>query len=291
MKRAYMQNIETIPKLKPRTIDAHKGDFGKVCIIAGSVGMSGAAALAGRAALRAGAGLVRVAVPKSVLPVVASIEPCFTTIALPEDSSGRISAKAVNRILEAAAQNDAVAFGPGVGISGALRSVLEALLGQEQLRLIVDADGLNNLARIKNWPDKLKAKLILTPHPGEMKRLWSGLFREQPPANRQEQATRLAQQTGTVVVLKGAGTVVTDGERVYTNKTGNPGMATAGSGDILTGVITALVGQGLTDFDAAVLGVYIHGLAGDIAAEEIGAVSLIATDIAQALGDAFMRSD
>ncbi len=285
-----MQIIETIPKLKLRAIDAHKGDFGKVCIIAGSRGMSGAAALAGRAALRAGAGLVRVATPRSVLPIVASIEPSFTTIALPEDSSGRISAKATNVILEAAAQDDAVAFGPGTGISGALRSLLEALLGQEQLRLVIDADGLNNLAGMKNWPDKLKAKLIVTPHPGEMKRLWSGLFRKQQPTDRQEQATRLAQRTGTVVVLKGAGTVVTDGERIYINKTGNPGMATAGSGDILTGVITALVGQGLSDFDAAVLGVYIHGLAGDIAAEKIGQVSLIATDIAQALGDAFMRS-
>jgi len=284
-----MNKVETIPKLKPRAIDAHKGDFGKVCIIAGSIGMSGAAALAGRAALRAGAGLVRVATPKSVLPAVASIEPCVTTIALPEDSRGRISAKAINTILDAVAQNDAVAFGPGVGTSGALRSVLEALLGQEQLRLVVDADGLNNLAGMRSWPGKLKARLILTPHPGEMKRLWAGLFREQPPTDRREQATRLAQQTGTVVVLKGAGTVVTDGERMYVNKTGNPGMATAGSGDVLTGVITAIVGQGLSDLDAAVLGVYVHGLAGDIAAERVGQLSLIATDIAQALGDAFMR--
>ena len=284
-----MPIIETIPKLKPRATDAHKGNFGKVCIIAGSRGMTGAAALAGRAALRAGAGLVRVATPKSVLPVVASIEPCFTTIALPEDSLGRISAKAINTILDAVGQNDAVAFGPGVGISGALRSVLEAILEQEQLRLIIDADGLNNLACIKNWPARVKAKLILTPHPGEMKRLWSGLFREQPPQDRQQQAARLAQQARSIVVLKGAGTVVADGERIYVNKTGNPGMATAGSGDVLTGVITALAGQGLSDFDAAVLAVYIHGLAGDIAAERAGQISLIATDIAQALGDAFMR--
>jgi ADP-dependent NAD(P)H-hydrate dehydratase len=285
-----MQIIETIPKLKPRAVDAHKGDFGKVCIIAGSIGMSGAAALAGRSALRAGAGLVRVATPKSVLLIVASIEPSFTTIALPEDSLGRISAKAINPILEAVSENDVVAFGPGVGISGALRSVLEALLEQEQLRLIIDADGLNNLAGIKDWPIKLKAKLVLTPHPGEMKRLWSALFREQLPPDRQQQAIQLAQQTKTVVALKGAGTVVTDGQKVYINKTGNPGMATAGSGDVLTGVITALAGQGLSDFDAAVLGVYIHGLAGDIAAEKIGQVSLMTTDIIQALSDAFTRS-
>ena len=284
-----MQIVETIPKLKPRAVDGHKGDYGKICIIAGSVGMSGAAALAGRAALRAGAGLVRVATPKSVLPIVASIEPSFTTTALPEDGNGRISAKAIHAVLEAVGQNDAVAFGPGIGISGALRSILEKILDQQNLKLVIDADGLNNLAGIKNWPAGLKARLILTPHPGEMRRLWSGLFREELPEDRQQQALQLAQRTNTIVVLKGAGTVVTDGEKVYINKTGNPGMATAGSGDVLTGVITALLGQGLTDFDAAVLGVYIHGLAGDIAEEKIGQVSLMATDIAQALSDAFMR--
>jgi NAD(P)H-hydrate epimerase len=284
-----MQIIETIPKLKPRATDAHKGDFGKVCIIAGSLGMNGAAALAGRAALRAGAGLVRVATPKNVLSIVASIEPCFTTIALPEDTAGRISAKAINTILEAVVENDAVAFGPGVGVSGALRSILEVLLEQQQLRLLIDADGLNNLAGIRDWPARLNAKLILTPHPGEMKRLWSGLFREQLLADRQEQAAKLARQTKTGVVLKGAGTVVTDGERVYVNKTGNPGMATAGSGDVLTGVITALVGQGLSDFDAAVLGVYVHGLAGDIAAEKVGQISLITTDIIDSLPDALLK--
>ncbi len=265
-----MNIVETIPKLKPRPTDAHKGDFGKICIIAGSRGMSGAAALAGRAALRAGAGLVRVATPSSTLPIVAAIEPCFTTIALPEDSHGQISAKAISKILDVIGQNDAVAFGPGIGISGGLRSVLEALLAQEQLRLVVDADGLNNLAGIKSWPARVKAKLILTPHPGEMKRLWSGLFREQPPTDRREQAVKLAQQIGAVVVLKGAGTVVTDGEGIFVNKTGNPGMATAGSGDVLTGVITALAGQGLSNFDAATLGVHIHGSAGDIAAEKLG---------------------
>jgi len=285
-----MQIVSDIPKLKQRAVDGHKGDYGKVCIIAGSLGMSGAAALAGRAALRAGAGLVRVATPKSVLPIVAAIEPSFTTIALPEDGTGRISAKAIHAVLEAAGENDAAAFGPGIGISGALRSILERLLDQQKLRLVIDADGLNNLARVKNWPARLKAKLILTPHPGEMKRLWSGLLREPLPADRQEQAIQLSQRTNTIVVLKGAGTVVTDGEKVYINKTGNPGMATAGSGDVLTGVITALLGQGLSDFDASVLGVYIHGLAGDIAAEKIGQVSLMAIDMIDSLPDAFLKN-
>ena len=284
-----MQIIESIPKVKPRPTESHKGDYGKVFIIAGSVGMSGAAALAGRAALRAGAGLVRVAVPKSVLPIVASIEPSFTTIALPEDEHGRISMKAIDAILNAVDENDALAFGPGMGLSRAIRSILGILLEQPSLRLLIDADGLNNLARLKNWPAKRKAQLILTPHPGEMKRLWSGLLRREFPPDRQEQAARFAQQTGSIVVLKGAGTVVTDGERVYVNQTGNPGMATAGSGDVLTGVITALMGQGLSDFDAAVLGVYIHGLAGDIAAEKLGQVSLMATDIIDSLPNAFLN--
>ena len=285
-----MEAISQIPNLKPRAVDAHKGDFGKVCIIAGSVGMSGAAALAGRSALRCGAGLVRVATPKSVLPIVASIEPSFTTIALPEDSAGRISAKAINPILDAVGDNDALAFGPGIGVSGELQSVLQSLLKQDGLRLIIDADGLNNLAKIKDWPVRLKAELILTPHPGEMKRLWPGVFREEQQSDRKEQAAQLARQTKTVVALKGAGTVVTDGEKVYVNKTGNPGMATAGSGDVLTGAITALMGQGLNNFDAAVLGVYIHGLAGDIAAEKVGQVSLMTTDIIESLPDAFMRT-
>jgi NAD(P)H-hydrate epimerase len=285
-----MQIIETIPKLGPRAVDAHKGDFGKVCIIAGSIGMSGAAALAGRAALRAGAGLVRVATPRSVLPIVASIEPSFTTVPLPEDGAGRISAEAISTILKIIEENDAVAFGPGIGTSGILRSILQSLLEQDGLKLVIDADGLNNLAGMKDWTAKLKANLILTPHPGEMRRLWSGLFRDKIPSDRQQQASQLAQQTGTIVVLKGAGTVVTNGEKVYVNKTGNPGMATAGSGDVLTGVVAALLGQGMSSFEAAVLGVYIHGMAGDIAAGKLGQVSLIATDILDSLPDAFIKN-
>ncbi len=285
-----MQITKRIPKLKARPVDGHKGDFGKVCIVAGSVGMSGAAALAGRAALRAGAGLVRVATAKSALPIVASIEPSYTTIPLAEDSSGRIAANAVNAILDAASDNDAMAFGPGVGVTASLRLIVQTLIEQDGLRLVIDGDGLNNLSKLKNWPAKLRAAVTLTPHPGEMKRLWSGLFRQDMPPDREEQAAKLAQHSKTVVVLKGAGTVVTDGQRLYVNKTGNPGMATAGSGDVLTGVITALMGQGMSNFDAAVLGVYVHGLAGDIAARKLGQVSLIATDIIDSLGEAFVKS-
>jgi len=306
-----MKLIETIPKLNKRKPDAHKGDFGKVCIIGGCLGFSGAPALAGRSALRAGAGLVRVAVPKGILPIVASIEPSFTTIPLSEDSAGRISEKAVNTVLNAVGDNNVFAFGPGIGISGGIQSILETLLRQENLRMVIDADGLNNLAKIKNWPQitsheqrvtshepalrsfsvegSRAANLILTPHPGEMKRLWSGLLRDPLPADRTEQAAQFAKHTGTTTVLKGAGTVVAGDNKIYVNTTGNPGMATAGSGDVLTGVIAALAGQGLTNFDAAVLGVYVHGLAGDLAAQKLGQVSLIATDIIDFLPEAFMK--
>ena len=282
-----MQVIENIPKLKPRAIDAHKGDFGKVCIIAGSIGFSGAAAIAAKSALRSGSGLVRLAVPKSVLPIVAAIEPCYTTIGLAEDSSGKISGKAVDTILKAVEDNDIIAFGPGVGVSGGVKTVLENLLRLENVRLIIDADGLNNLAGLKNWPDINKANLILTPHPGEMGRLWDGLLRKPMPQDRETIAIEFANAAKAVVVFKGHNTIVTDAEKVYVNTTGNPGMATAGAGDVLTGVITSLCGQGLDNFDASVLGVYIHGLAGDLAAKEKGQISMIATDILEYLPAAF----
>ncbi len=282
-----MEIVTAVPQLASRPVEGHKGTFGRVLIVAGSIGMTGAAALCGRAALRSGAGLVRVATSRSALPIVAAIEPCYTTLPLAEDDEGRISAKALHAILDAVQENDVVAIGPGLGQSDGLRSIVGTLVQQQDVRLIVDGDGLNNLSRLSSWPTKRKAELILTPHPGEMKRLWSGLFRDEMPKDRQETTVRMAQATGAVVVLKGAGTVVTDGQRVYINTTGNPGMATAGSGDVLTGVTAALVGQGLSRLDAAILGVYLHGMAGDIASNRLGQISLMATDILDALPEAF----
>lgn len=285
-----MEIVREVPKLPPRPVQGHKGTFGRVLVVAGSIGMTGAAALVGRAALRAGAGLVRVATAKSALPIVAAIEPSYTTLPLPEDNAGRVSSKAINAILNAAEENDIVAIGPGMGQSTGLRSVIEALIQQEGLRLLIDGDGLNNLSRLPGWPRKRKADLVLTPHPGEMKRLWSSLFREEMPQDRRQTVTQVAQATQAVTILKGAGTIVTDGRRVYVNTTGNPGMGTAGAGDVLTGVTAALMGQGLSSFDATVLGVYIHGLAGDLAAAQLGQVSLIATDIIDFLPEAFKRT-
>jgi NAD(P)H-hydrate epimerase len=284
-----MEIVRDVPQLPARPADGHKGTFGRVLVIAGSIGMTGAAALVGRAALRAGAGLVRVATAKSALPIVASIEPSYTTLPLPEDNAGRVSSKAINAILNAAEEHDIVAIGPGMGQSPGLRSVVETLVQQEGLRLLIDGDGLNNLSQLPGWPKKRKADLVLTPHPGEMKRLWSGLFREEMPQDRQQTATQVAQTTQAVTILKGAGTVVTDGARLYVNTTGNPGMGTAGAGDVLTGITSALMGQGLSSFDATVLGVYVHGLSGDLAAAQLGQVSLIATDLIDFLPEAFKR--
>ena len=284
-----MQNITDLPHLHQRPKDGHKGTFGKILIIGGSVGFSGAPALAAISALRSGSGLVRVAVPASIWPVVAATNPCYTTVPLADDQ-GQMASSAVTRVQSLLPDNDVAAFGPGAGTDSGVRDVLISLLAADGLKLVIDADGLNVLAKLSGpggWVDKRKAQVVLTPHPGEMARLWKSVFREPMPDNRTECAGKLAERCGCIVVLKGAGTVVTDGQRVYVNTSGNPGMATAGSGDVLTGVIAALAGQGLTLFDASVLGVYVHGLAGNIAAAVHGQVSLIATDIVDNLGGAF----
>jgi len=241
--------------------------------------MVGAPSLAGRAALRSGAGLVRIAVPASIQLTVAGLVPCATTIPLVEDAGGRISSRAIQEILTAIEDNDIIAIGPGLGQSNELQGLLEGVIRQGEKPVVLDADGLNNLAAL--WHEKIQmpAKTILTPHPGEMKRLWSAVLREPLPSERRQQAETLARKLQTVVVLKGAGTVITDGKRTYINTTGNPGMATGGTGDVLTGCIAGVLGQGLAPFEAAVLGVYVHGRAGDLAAAERSEIALTAEDV------------
>ena len=287
-----MQKITELPKLKARTVDGHKGTFGKVLIIGGSIGFSGAPALAGKAALRSGSGLVRIAVPRSIQPIISTLDPCYTTMGLAEDK-GQLSSKAVMELAKHMPDNDVVALGPGVGTGLGVKDVLLSLIAVEGLKLIIDADGLNVLSQCGGpggWLEKKKADIVLTPHPGEMARLWKSVFREPMPEDRQECAGKCAEKTNTILVLKGSKTVVTDGGRVYINTTGNPGMATAGCGDVLTGVITALAGQGLSLFDAAVLGVYLHGFAGDVASALHGQVTMIATDIIDNLHAAFAQA-
>ena len=284
-----MQTITEVPKLPSRALDAHKGTFGRACIIGGSVGMTGAVALAGKAALRSGAGLVCIATPKSILDVVASLEPCCITLPVPEDEGGQISSEASSVLIDMALVSDVVAFGPGTGSNNGVKDSLLAVLSQMGNTVVVDADGLNCLAKAPEWISRKQASVILTPHPGEMKRLWASQIRGPIPTDRIERAVALATKTDSTVVLKGHETVVANKDKIYINTTGNPGMATAGAGDVLTGVITAMVGQGLNDFDAAVMGVYIHGLAGDIAAERKGETSLIASDIIDCLSEAFIK--
>ncbi len=285
--KGKMQQITEVPKIPNRKADSHKGTFGKVLIAAGSNGMTGAAVLVGKAALHAGSGLVKVATPKSSQPIVAGSECCYTTAPLPEDRNGQFSSKAVLGLSNLAADHDITAMGPGCGTGAGVKDCIVKLTQTENIKLVVDADGLNCLAKVKGWQSRRRAQMILTPHPGEMARLWKNLFRTPLPSDRKEQALRTAAETGTVVVLKGAGTVAAGSNQYYVNRTGNPGMATAGSGDVLTGIITSLWGQGLCAFDAAVAGVYLHGRAGDIAAEKYGQNYITAIEIIECLSEAF----
>jgi len=283
--------IQSVPALPPRAADAHKGHFGTVLVIAGSQGMGGAAGLAGKAALRSGAGVVRVACPQCISATVAGFEMAYTTLLLPEDPQGRLSAQALGGILDAVETCDVVALGPGLGTSHGLQTIIETLIQDSSLKLVLDADGLNNLSRINQWPKKVQAQLSLTPHPGEMKRLWPSVFRSPQPQDRTEQASQLAQASQSTVTLKGAQTVVTDGHSLYINQTGNPGMATGGSGDVLTGIIAALIGHGQSPLDAAILGTHIHGLAGDLAGQRVGQTALCAPDIIDSLPKAWLSHE
>jgi NAD(P)H-hydrate epimerase len=281
-----VQIVSSVPRLPPRPLDSNKGTFGRVLIVSGSRGMSGAAVLCAGAALRGGAGLVRLAVPESILPIVASANPCYTTAPLAEDDHGRLTAVALPELLELVRGNTAVGMGPGLGQSAEVGRIVTAILEHPHTPLVLDADALNVLAGRLEPLGKHQGSVILTPHPGEFARL-VGCDIPTVQARREEMAARFAATHGVVLILKGHRTVVTDGRRLYLNTTGNPGMATGGSGDVLTGLLAALVGQKLETFAAAQLGVYLHGLAGDLARAQMGEPSLIATDLLHFLPQAF----
>ena len=261
----------SLPKLPQRPADAHKGQFGRVQIIGGSIGMAGAPALAALAALRSGAGLVQVACPREVRATVAALAPCATIGLFYESDKFDATVRAV---------------GPGCGDSLSTKD-LKWILSEGRTPVVIDADGLNVLAAIDDWWSQIDQNDVLTPHPGEMKRLLKKTSLDATELKRPDLAREVARLCGGIVVLKGHETVVSDGEQSYVNDTGNPGMATGGSGDVLTGMIAALIGQGLSSYDAACVGVYIHGLAGDIAAKRFGQISMIATDLIEALPEAF----
>ncbi|WP_254507709.1 NAD(P)H-hydrate dehydratase [Anatilimnocola floriformis] len=279
----------TLPQLQPRKPDSHKGDFGRALLIGGSYGMAGAISLSGMACLRSGAGLVRLAVANKTLPMVAAYDPCYMTTPLNCDDTGEFAMPAViDELLPLTENATCVAIGPGLGRSEVRTRIVQHLYERLTQPLVVDADGLNALAEIaqrNGRPPIAAGPRIFTPHPGEFSRLANRKF-----DSRDEQiaaAKVFAKEWNVVLVLKGQHTLITDGTQHEINQTGNPGMATGGSGDVLTGIITALVCQRLSPFDAAVLGCHVHGLAGDLAAGEMGQVSLIATDINRFLPDAF----
>ena len=274
---------DALPQLPPRRADAHKGDFGRVLCLGGSRGMSGAIALTGMAALRSGAGLVSLAIPADTWKVVAELEPGYVTVPLPEDDEGRVSSAALATLQDHQSNTDVLAIGPGMGQGAGVKEVVQACYTQWEVPIVVDADALNTLATIPKVLAQHAGPRILTPHPGEFKRLTGD------SESSHEAAVAFAGEHRVVLVLKGHQTLVTDGSQRSINSTGNPGMATGGSGDVLTGVIAAIIGQGLSAFEAAQLGVHVHGLAGDLAVAQLGAISLTARDLVQTLPQAWQQ--
>jgi hydroxyethylthiazole kinase-like uncharacterized protein yjeF len=275
--------------MPPREPESHKGDYGRVLVVGGSEGMTGAGCLAALAAQRAGAGLVTLALPRSLH----FIAECKLTSAmsrpLPDPDGPFIGEEAADLVLEWAGGFDAAAIGPGVGRAEPTASAMRRLAAELPVPTVIDADGLNALAGDAGVLAGAAGPRVLTPHPGEMARLAGLQSAAAVQSARQETAVEFARRFGVVLALKGAGTVVTDGDRVYVNSTGNPGMASGGMGDVLTGVVASLLAYGLAAFDAAVLGVLTHGLAGDLAAAELGETGMIAEDVLDSLPLAFRR--
>jgi ADP-dependent NAD(P)H-hydrate dehydratase / NAD(P)H-hydrate epimerase len=262
-----------------RRLNSHKGDYGRALIIAGSRGMTGAAILASRAALRSGVGMLHLAIPETLNDILETqlTEVMTVPFQVPEDPTEDFTG--VEEIIEGLNRSNVVALGPGLGRSRETEIIVERVLKEAKCPVILDADALNVLPKMLKLLKKVKSRCILTPHPGEMARI-TGLSISEINENRIKVAKDFSRKYGVIVVLKGASTVITDEEgQVFLNTTGNPGMATAGSGDVLTGIITALVGQKIDMIDAAMAGVYIHGRSGDEAAKITGEYGMIASDM------------
>lgn len=284
-----MYEVKDVPKILQRSPDTHKGDYGRIFILAGSVGMTGAACLCSMAALRAGAGIVTLGVPESLHGIIATKLTCVMTHPLPETHLKTLSELGRQDILDFSQRFDVIAIGPGLSQYMETRGLVLWLLQNLERPIVLDADGINALADNPDIIDKIKKHVILTPHPGEMAHLVGAKSSQAIQSNRIEIAKSFVRgKKNLTLVLKGYRTIVMNEEKFYINTTGNPGMATAGTGDVLTGMIAALLGQNYIPFDAAQLGVYLHGLAGDIAAQEKGEISLIATDVLENLHRAFL---
>jgi NAD(P)H-hydrate epimerase len=273
--------------LVPRAADSHKGDYGRILVVAGSRGLTGSASLCARAALRSGAGLVTVATPASSAPIVAALGAEYMTLPLDEAPDGTVAASALDRLL--AFKADVIALGPGLGRSASAAAVVHGLVERSSVPLVLDADALIAFA---GTADRLASRegvdVVITPHPGEMAAL-TGQSIDEVQANRLDVARTFASAHRVHVILKGHRTLVASpDETVAINTTGNPGMATAGAGDVLTGMVTAWLAQRHDAEDAARLAVYLHGLAGDLAAVERGEVALVAGDLIDRLGAAVL---
>ena len=286
-----------LPRFPPRDRHTSKRDYGRVLVVGGAAGMAGAPALSALAALRSGAGLVELVVPDSVVAIAAGFDPCVMTRGLAADADGGFSNAALATILERAAGADAVAVGPGIGRSAATQQIVLALWEQLRQPAVFDADALWALAQVdRERLARHAGPRVLTPHAGEMQRL---LGRQSPgegvPGARamlEAAAAALAEAIDAVIVLKGPATCIVGAGQLVHNETGNPGMATAGAGDVLTGVVAALLcqwigGALLEPRAAARLAAWVHGHAGDIAAQRFGEISLIARDILEVLPEAF----
>ena len=276
-----------IRKLLPRRRpDTHKGDYGHVFVIAGSVGMTGAATLTSMGALLSGSGLVTLGIPKSLNPILEVKLTEVMTKPLPETDDQTLSEGAFSKILKFTEKANCVAIGPGLSRNFSTEKLVKELIVSLDKPMVLDADGINALEGGAPILSSAKAPIVITPHPGEMARLVS-LSREAIVKAKEKVAKNFANKYNVVCVLKGHRTVVADPKgKVYVNLTGNPGMASGGVGDVLTGMIASFIGQGIKPFDAARLGVFLHGLAGDLAAKEKGEVSLIASDILNKLPQA-----
>ncbi|MFA5073983.1 MAG: NAD(P)H-hydrate dehydratase [Nitrospirota bacterium] len=274
-------------RIEPRKTGSHKGTFGHLFIVAGSPGKAGAAVMTSLSALRTGAGLVTAAVPNGILPIIQSQVFEAMGIPMPESMSGSLGTSSVNEILSSAEQMTACAIGPGLSTQEETVQVVLSLVQRLTIPMVVDADGLNALVGSLPILKKAKAPIILTPHPGEMARLL-GISAADVQRDRIAIASEFAKTHKVILVLKGAGSIVaTPDGQVFINSSGNPGMATGGTGDALTGIIGGLLAQGYHPTQAACLGVYVHGLAGDLAAKEKGEAGMIAGDLIEKIPDAF----
>lgn len=271
-------NHEKVLSILPvRDENAHKGDFGKILLLCGSRGFTGAAYLAAMGALRSGAGLVYLGVPESIYTIEAVKLNEPVVFPLP-DTGGKLCAEAIPEIRERLPNLDAVLIGCGLGQSDGTFAVVKAVLESAECPVVVDADGINALAAHKDILRGRTYPTILTPHDGEFRRLGGTIGQD-----RLFSAKTLARELGCIVLLKGHETCITDGEAAYINHTGNPGMAVGGSGDLLAGVIVGLLGQGIEPLTAAACGAWLHGAAGDICAEETGQYGMLPSDMLEVL--------